>query len=86
VLRRMGMETVCVESPTFCAALMAEGFLDEYFINYSMVYAGGPLSPGAVIPASFRNHPHADLVSVGIHRQNFLFTRQLLRYGVGPIK
>lgn len=82
ILRRLGMETLCAESPTYCAALMDNGCLDEYFINYSMVFAGGSMSPGAGFPKSCEDHPHADLVSVGIHRQNFIYTRQLLRYGV----
>ena len=82
VLRRLGMQTVCVESPTYCAVLMDHGLLDEYFINYSMVYAGGMMTPGTAFPKGYREHPHAELVSVGIHRQNFLYTRQLLLYGV----
>ena len=84
VLRRMGMETVCAEAPSYCGALMENGCLDEYFINYSMLYVGGTMSPGAAFPKSWKDHPHADLVSVGIHHQNFLFTRQKIRYGVKP--
>lgn len=82
VLRRMGMEVVCAESPTYCGLLMEKGCLDEYFINYSMLYVGGTMSPGAAFPKSWQDHPHAELVSVGIHHQNFLFTRQKLRYGL----
>lgn len=82
VLRKMGMEVVCAESPTYCGTLMEKGCLDEYFINYSMLYVGGTMSPGAAFPKSWKDHPHADLVSVGIHRQNFLFTRQKIRYGI----
>lgn len=81
-LRKLGIETVCAESPAYCGALMAQGCLDEYFINYSMVYAGGTMTPGHNFPTSWTNHPHADLVSVGIHHRNFLFTRQRIRYGV----
>jgi riboflavin biosynthesis pyrimidine reductase len=81
-LRKMDIETVCAESPTYCGALMKNGCLDEYFINYSMVYVGGVMTPGASFPQSWQEHAHADLVSVGIHRQNFLFTRQRIRYGV----
>lgn len=80
VLRRLGMETICAEAPSYCGALMENGCLDEYFINYSMVYVGGAMSPGAAFPKSWKNHPHAELVSVGIHRRNFLFTRQKIRY------
>ena len=82
VLRKLGMEVVCAEAPSYCGHLMQHGCLDEYFINYSMLYVGGTMSPGAAFPKSWKDHPHADLVSVGIHRQNFLFTRQKIRYGI----
>lgn len=81
-LRKMGIELTCAESPTYCGAMMEQGFLDEYFINYSMVYVGGNMTPGVIFPKSWQDHPHADLVSVGIHRRNFLFTRQKIRYGL----
>ncbi len=82
VLRKLGMEVVCAEAPSYCGNLMQHGCLDEYFINYSMLYVGGSMSPGAAFPKSWKDHPHADLVSVGIHHQNFLFTRQKIRYGI----
>ena len=82
LLRRMGIETVCAESPAYCGALMENGCLDEYFINYSMVYVGGVCTPGHLFPQRSMDHPHADLVSVGIHHRNFLFTRQKITYGV----
>lgn len=81
-LRKWGIELICAESPTYCGALIEKGCLDEYFINYSMVYVGGTMSPGAIFPQSWLNHPHADLVSIGLHRRNFIFTRQRIRYGV----
>lgn len=80
ILRRLGIELACSESPTYCGALMKKGFLDEYFINYSMLYAGGTMSPGAVFPMSWQNHPHAQLASIGVHGNGFLFTRQIIRY------
>ena len=80
-LRQMGMELVSAESPTYCSALLDAGYLDEYFVTYSMVYAGGTISPGAAFPKSWKSHPHSQLVSVGMHRQNFLFTRQCIQYG-----
>ena len=82
VLRRVGIELACSESPTYCGALMKNGFLDEYFINYSMLYAGGTMSPGAIFPMSWQSHPHAQLASIGVHGNGFLFTRQLIRYGI----
>ena len=81
-LRCWGLELLCAESPTYCGALMEEGCLDEYFLNYSMLYAGGSMGPGTHFPKSWKKHPHANLVSIGIHDSNFIYTRQLLRYDV----
>jgi riboflavin biosynthesis pyrimidine reductase len=86
ILRRLGIELACSESPTYCGALMKNEFLDEYFINYSMLYAGGTMSPGAIFPMSWQNHPHAQLASIGMHGNGFLYTRQLIRYGINEKK
>ena len=82
MLRKMGLEQLCVESPSYCTYLLQENMLDEYFINYSMVFAGGTATPGAFLPFGHLDHPHAELLSLGIHRHNFLFTRQKIRYDV----
>lgn len=81
-LRKLGLERLCVESPSYCAHLMDQGWLDEYFINYSMVFAGGTITPGMGTPQGHESHPHARLLSVGTHRGSFLYTRQQLHYGV----
>ncbi|NLC40136.1 MAG: pyrimidine reductase [Clostridiaceae bacterium] len=81
-LRRIGIKKAMIESPTFCAALMHEQMMDEYFINYSMLFAGGRWTPGYALPFASEDHPHSRLVSIGIHEENFLFTRQKLIYNV----
>ena len=73
---------LCSESPTYTAALMAKGCLDEYFIDYSLVYAGGAFTPGKIFPQGAQDHAHGEFISVGIHDKNFLFTRQKLVYGI----
>lgn len=80
ILRRLGMERICIESPTYTALLLKNKFLDEYFIDYSMVFVGGKMTPGYGLPSSYLDHAHSNLVSVGIHHSNFLFTRQKLVY------
>ena len=82
ILRKIGMERICVESPSYCTHLLHREMLDEYFINYSMVFAGGGATPGYNSAFGYMQHPHARLLSVGIHHSNFLFTRQQLHYGV----
>lgn len=82
ILKKLGLEKLCVESPSYCAYMLKEQMLDEYFIDYSMVFVGGTTTPGSFIAYGSKDHPHADLISLGIHKSNFLFTRQKLRYGV----
>lgn len=81
-LRKLGLQRLCVESPSYCAYMLSEGMLDEYFIDYSMVFVGGTTTPGGFTPYGSVDHPHAELLSLGIHQRNFMFTRQKLRYGV----
>lgn len=83
-LRKMGFEYLCAESPTYTAILMKQGCLDEYFITYSMLYAGGTMTPGMICPQSFKDHVHADLVNICLHNSNFMYTRQKLVYGIKP--
>ena len=82
VLKKLGLEKLCVESPSYCAYMLKEQMLDEYFIDYSMVFVGGTTTPGAFISYGHLDHPHADLLSLGTHKSNFLFTRQKIRYNV----
>ena len=81
-LREKELLVLCSESPTYTAALMAKGCLDEYFIDYSLVYAGGAFTPGKIFPQGAQDHAHGEFISVGIHDKNFLFTRQKLVYGI----
>ncbi len=80
LLRKMGMERLCIESPSYMWHLMQNRALDEFFINYSLVFAGGNLSPGGAIPFTSQSHPHSELLMLGRHKSNFLFTRQRMRY------
>ena len=82
LLKSRGMERLLIESPTYTSHLMQYGLLDEYFINYSMLYAGGPITPNTKNPFSSRTHPHARLLTLATHGPDFLYTRQKLYYGI----
>ena len=82
LLRKIGLERLLLESPSYNWHLMEEGMLDEYFINYSMVYAGGGITPGYNRGFAHDSHPHAKLLTVGTHKSSFIFTRQKIFYGV----
>ncbi|MDR2258995.1 MAG: pyrimidine reductase [Treponema sp.] len=79
-LRLTGVERLCVEAPSYMWHLLNNKTMDEMFINYSMLFAGGSVSPGAAAPFTSLVHPHAELLMMGIHRRNFIYTRQRLRY------
>lgn len=85
-LRKMGLKRLCIESPTYCASLLKLKMLDEWFINYSMLYVGGSITPGSGMPFSVNEHPHSQLVSLGIHGSSFLYSRQKILYGIHEIK
>lgn len=82
VLRRIGIEHLLIESPTYWWLLLREKALDELFVNYSSVYIGGSLTPGAAVGFTTGDHPHAKCVYIGLHPSGFLFTRQKLVYAL----
>ena len=79
-LRQLDIKTLGIESPTYAYHLMEEEYLDEYFLNYSMVFAGGPIVPGFSQSFDHDSHPHTRLLSVHLHRENFLYTRHQVVY------
>jgi len=85
VLRRIGIEHLLIESPTYWWLLLGEKALDELFVNYSSVYIGGSLTPGVVGAFTSADHPHAKCIYVGLHPVGFLYTRQKLVYGLSPV-
>ena len=76
----MDIRKLCIESPSYMWHLIETKAMDEMFINYSMVFAGGPLAMGVQRPFSATDHPHSELLLLAAHRNNFIFTRQRLRY------
>jgi riboflavin biosynthesis pyrimidine reductase len=79
ILRQSGLEYVSVEAPGYIWHLIRESRLDEYFLNYSGVMAGGGYSAGTAAPFTTAAHPHAALLSLGFHK-GFIYTRQKLIY------
>jgi riboflavin biosynthesis pyrimidine reductase len=79
-LRLTGVERLCVEAPSYMWHLLNNRAMDEMFINYSMLFAGGSASLGMAAPFTSCVHPQAELLMMGIHQRNFIYTRQKLRY------
>jgi riboflavin biosynthesis pyrimidine reductase len=82
VLRKIGICHLLVESPTYMWLLMNQQMLDEFFVNYSSLLIGGPITPGYGNGFSYLNHPHSKFLFIGLHKNSFLFTRQKLVYGL----
>jgi riboflavin biosynthesis pyrimidine reductase len=80
ILRNMGVERLCIEAPSYMWHLLQNKALDEIFINYSLLFAGGTAALGSGQPFSSTSHPHTELLMLGLHKQNFIFTRQRLCY------
>lgn len=78
-LRDCGLNMISVESPGYCWHLIEQEYLDEFFLNYSMVAVGGDLCLGKGHKFSTKNHPHSSLLYVGASR-GFIYTRQKLEY------
>lgn len=83
LLRRLGLQIVLVESPTYTSHLMQLGCMDEAFVNYSMIYAGGVHTPGRSLAFTHDSHPHVKLQALALHSASFIYTRQRLYYGIG---
>jgi riboflavin biosynthesis pyrimidine reductase len=82
ILRKLGIEKLCIESPSFMWHLIDQEAMDEMFINYSAVYVGGVITMGSYKGFSAKNHPHAKILVLGHHKSSFIFTRQKLYYGI----
>lgn len=82
ILRKLGIEKLCIESPSFMWHLIDQEAMDEMFINYSAVYVGGVISMGSYKGFTANKHPHAKILMLGHHDSSFIFTRQKLYYGI----
>ncbi|MBS4539783.1 dihydrofolate reductase family protein [Clostridium sp. D2Q-11] len=79
-LKDLGLDKILVESPGLISILIKEQLMDEMFINYSCIYAGGDLTLGKRIPFYRHDYPGVDIMSLHIHKENFLYMRQKIKY------
>jgi riboflavin biosynthesis pyrimidine reductase len=86
ILRKIGVEHLLIESPTYMWLLMRQQMLDEFFLNYSSLFIGGPITPGYANGFSYLNHPHSKFLVIAMHQNSFLFTRQKVIYGLSSEK
>jgi riboflavin biosynthesis pyrimidine reductase len=82
ILRQLGFGRACIESPQYLWHLVQSAMLDEFFVNYSSVFVGGGIALGSHTGFSVNDHPHSRFLSIAVHRNGFIFTRQQLVYGL----
>lgn len=80
VLRRLGIRQMSVESPYWMWRLMQEKVLDEIFLTYTGVFAGGGAVPGREVSFMPGNQPMAELASLHLTGASVLMSRQVLHY------
>jgi len=83
-LKKHGIDTMMIESPTFLVSLMQEGLLDELYLNTSSIFIGGEaLSIGQNMPSfSLKNHPSGRVISIHTHRDYFFYIRYRMEYDI----
>lgn len=79
-LRSRGITVLLSESPGYTAHLSENRMLDEYFINYSLLLAGGTITPAMGVSFSPGRHPACRLMSLHRHTDRFLYTRLQVEY------
>ncbi len=83
-LRCAGIETCTLESPVYTHVLIGEKLVDEMWLNYSMVYAGGEgRSIGENMPGfTHLDHPHAEILTFQMHSPSFFYIRYKMEYNL----
>lgn len=81
-LYQLGFKRILNESPYYHHQLLKEQLLDEFWLNYSLVYIGGNITTLGQNQDSFtsHNHPEFKLLLLEHIDSNFLFTRQKVIY------
>ncbi|MEI7885014.1 MAG: hypothetical protein WCI30_06650 [Clostridia bacterium] len=80
VLKQIGIEQLVIEAPRYMYHLMELGILDEFFMDFSMLFAGGTVIAGNGFSFQSLKHPHTEIINIAIHQQNFIYTRHRLVY------
>ncbi len=82
ILKKLGMNKILIEGPSYCHHLIQLGLLDEMFLNYSCIYVGGKALSLGMRGNSFtsKNHPHTEMLSIHTHGPHFFYLRHKMIY------
>ena len=82
ILKKIGIDRMLIESPSFIVSLMHESLLDELFLNTSGIFVGGkaPVTGGNSTGFGMDWHPHLRTLSIHSHSDYFFYSRYRLGY------
>ncbi|MCD6122684.1 MAG: dihydrofolate reductase family protein [Spirochaetales bacterium] len=82
ILKKIGINRLLIESPSFIDSLMQESLLDELFLNTSGVFIGGkaPVVGESFIGFSKDWHPHLQILTIHSHSDYFVYSRYRMHY------
>ncbi len=82
ILKRMGIDKLLVETPSYAHILTGEGLMDEMFLNYSCILIGGKALTIGQFGKEFtsKSHPHTRMLSIHSHSDHFFYFRHRLIY------
>lgn len=82
-MKKLGLDKVLVETPSYMHFLVAQGLMDELFFNYSCIYVGGQALTIGKFGREFgsKDHPHTRMLSIHTHSDHFFYFRHKLIYG-----
>lgn len=81
-LKKMGIDKLLVETPSYAHYLAGEQMMDELFFNYSCLLIGGKALTIGQFGKEFtsENHPHTRMLSIHAHSDHFFYFRHKLIY------
>lgn len=81
-LKKIGIDRLLVETPSYMHYLLSLRMMDELFLNYSCVYLGGNALTIGKTGKEFTSldHPHTKMLSIHTHSDHFFYFRHKMIY------
>lgn len=82
MLKKMGMDRLLIETPSYMHHLLSLKLMDELFLNYSCLYIGGKALTLGQSGKEFTSldHPHTKILSIHSHSDSFFYFRHKFVY------
>lgn len=82
LLKKIGIDKLLVETPSFTHHLIENKLMDELYFNYSCLYLGGKALTIGQYGKEFSstNHPHTQMLTMHSHSDHFFYFRHKFVY------